>query len=67
MGTDKPVGLRVVNNTPGNISIGGRTDQVLTTTGGSNNRVVQKVDSVAPGNFSIDFSLAGDRCPCQGK
>jgi hypothetical protein len=28
---------------------------------------VQKVDSVAPGNFNIDFSLAADRCPCQGE
>lgn len=67
VGTDKPLSLRIVNKTPGVISIGGKVDQTLTTSGGNPNRLVQTVSSVGPGNFGIDFSLAADRCPCQSE
>jgi hypothetical protein len=65
VGTDKPLQLRIVNKTPAVISIGGQVNQTLTTSGGNPNRIVQTVNSVGPGNFGIDFSLAADRCPCQ--
>ncbi len=67
VGTDKPLPLRIVNKTPRVISIGGQVDQTLTTSGGNPNRLVQTVNSVGPGNFGIDFSLAADRCPCQSQ
>lgn len=67
VGTDKPLPLRIVNKTPQVISIGGKIDQTLTTSGGNPNRLVQTVNSVGPGNFGIDFSLAADRCPCQSQ
>lgn len=65
VGTDKPLPLKIVNKTPQVISIGGQVEQTLTTSGGTPNRLVQTVNSLGPGNFGIDFSLAADRCPCQ--
>ena len=65
VGTDQPLALKIVNSTPQVISIGGRAEQTLTTSGGNPNHLVQTVNSLKPGNFGIDFSLAADRCPCQ--
>jgi hypothetical protein len=65
VGTDKPLALKIVNKTPQVISIGGQVEQTLRTSGGSPNRLVQAVNSIKPGNFGIDFSLAADRCPCE--
>lgn len=65
VGTDKPLALKIVNKTPQVISIGGQVVQTLRTSGGSPNRLVQTVNSIKPGNFGIDFTLAADRCPCE--
>jgi hypothetical protein len=66
VGTTQPLDLQVENLSPDVIAIAGGTDQVLRTSGGDPNHVERGVDSVSRGNFNINFSLAGDRCPCGG-
>ncbi|HEX9188374.1 MAG TPA: hypothetical protein VGB87_14950, partial [Vicinamibacteria bacterium] len=62
-GTDAPTSLALKNHTPGIIRLDGGNEQTVTTSGGSPNDVVRKVDAVKPGDFNLTYSLEGAQCP----
>lgn len=64
IGTDEPMTLRLWNDTPGIVSLEGGEDQQVTTSGGSPNQVTRTVSAVSPGDFILNYELAGDWCPC---
>lgn len=63
-GTKEPVPILLVNNSPRVININNQPRQTLLTSGGARNELKAWVQSVGSGDFAIDYSIEGDRCPC---
>ena len=65
-GTAEPMKLVVKNLSPGVVSIPGGNYQEIETAGGASNGAERRVDATGRGNFQIQYSLEGARCPCEG-
>lgn len=63
-GTEERISLHLRNTTPGIVSLEGGQDQVVTTSGGADNRLEELVHAVSPGDFTIIYELDADSCPC---
>ena len=63
-GTERPVSVRLTNATPEVISLEGGDEQVVTTSGGADNRVVRTVRAVGRGDFDLRWELDLPSCPC---
>jgi len=63
-GTDQPVSLRLTNTTPEVVSLEGRDNQIVVTSGGAKNSVSRTLHAVSPGDFQLNYSLARTKCPC---
>lgn len=65
-GTEEPVDLHLTNRTPGLVSLRGGNDQIVTTSGGSENENAWEgvLDAVSPGDFKLDYELTLGGCPC---
>lgn len=65
-GTSEPVKVRIVNETPGIISLEGGDDQWATTSGGELNAVERQVRGIRRGEFGLRWKLPEAPCPCPG-
>ena len=65
-GTDRTLGLRLQNETPGIIDLEGGVDQVAYTSGGSENSLERHVRGLQVGPFNIHWELDEESCPCLG-
>jgi hypothetical protein len=63
-GTDERTDLKLWNSTPAIVSLEGGNDQVVTSSGGAPNEVSRTVFAGAPGDFSLNYQLTIDTCPC---
>lgn len=63
-GTRDPLSLRLVNHSPGIITLDGGNDQVIETSGGDANTYSGMVRGHTPGDFRLTYELTAGRCPC---
>ncbi len=63
-GTNESVGIRLRNMTPGIITLGGGDEQVIKTSGGSENSWTGTVTGTTPGEFNLVYELELGDCPC---
>jgi len=64
-GTDEVLQLELTNNTPNIISLEGGNEQVVSTSGGSDNKVERMVKGIKRGDFDLTYTLKLDFCPCE--
>jgi hypothetical protein len=63
VGTDDPVELHLVNDTPRIISLSGGDDQVVRTSGGADNDARRTVRGLKRGDFNLTYTLTLDAWP----
>lgn len=62
LGSDEPVQLTVVNETPDVIAVEGGARQLVTTSGGAVNVTTRQVRGIMRGNFNVTYSLNQPAC-----
>jgi hypothetical protein len=66
LGSEEPVQLTLVNQTPNVIAVDGGTRQLVTTSGGATNAATRQVRGVMRGGFNIIYSLNQPACGADG-
>jgi hypothetical protein len=64
-GTDEVLQLELENTTPNIISLEGGDHQVVSTSGGEDNKVERVVKGIRRGDFNLNYTLVLDFCPCK--
>ncbi len=64
-GTDEVLQLELTNTTPSIISLEGGDHQVLSTSGGKDNKIEKMVKGIQRGDFNLTYKLVLDFCPCK--
>lgn len=62
-GTAAPVELRLMNRTPGVVTLEGGSQQTATTSGGADNGIERTLYTHRGGDFDVRFELAENPCP----
>lgn len=62
-GTDAPVELRLMNRTPGVVTLEGGSQQTAVTSGGDDNGIERTLYTHRGGDFDVRFELAENPCP----
>lgn len=64
-GTRQPVRLRLLNESPGIVTLEGGARQEVATSGGRRNTLERRVRGVTRGDFDLRWELLDASCPCE--